>query len=72
MDKTLQLIFTNLGGSRVTVSIPEPLDLIDPVAVELAMDQIIAANVIISTGGGLVGKVRAVLVSRDSQDIVEF
>lgn len=72
MNRTLQLVFINLAGGRVTLNIPEPLDELDPLAVEQAMDQIIAADVIVTSGGGLVSKVRAVLVSRDEDPILEF
>lgn len=72
MNKTLQLVFINLAGSRVTLSIPDPLDNLDPGDVELAMDQIIAADCIVTSGGGLVGKVRAVIVSRETEAVAEF
>lgn len=72
MDRTLQLVFLNADGGRVTLNIPEPLDELDPTAVEQAMDQIITADVVITSGGGLISKVRAVVVSRDLEPIAEF
>lgn len=72
MNRTLQLVFLNLAGNRVSINIPEPLDDLDPQAVEQAMDQILAADVVITSGGGLVSKVRAVVVSRDEDPIIEF
>ncbi|MGI6365193.1 MAG: DUF2922 domain-containing protein [Bacillota bacterium] len=72
MNKTLQLVFLNLAGNRVSLNIPDPLDELDPQAVEQAMDQILAADVVITSGGGLVSKVRAVVVSRDEDAIIEF
>jgi hypothetical protein len=72
VNKTLQLVFLNLAGNRVSLNIPDPLDELDPQAVEQAMDQILAADVVITSGGGLVSKVRAVVVSRDEDAIIEF
>ena len=72
METTLQLVFLNAGGGRVTLSIPQPLADLTAVTVEAAMDQIINANVFVSAGGGLTSKVRAVLVSRQTEELVEF
>lgn len=72
MEITLQLVFLNAGGGRVTLSIPEPLEDLTAATVGAAMDEIIDADVLISSGGGLVSKVRAVLVSRQTEEIAEF
>jgi hypothetical protein len=72
MSKTLQLVFLNLNGGRVSINIPEPLDELEPGSVEQAMDQIIAADAIVTAGGGLVNKVKAVLVSREEEEILSF
>jgi len=72
MEKTLQLVFLNAGGSRVTISIPNPLPDLTATTVEEAMDAIINADVFVSAGGGLTGKVRAQLVSRQTEEIVVF
>ena len=70
--KTLQLVFLNSQGGRVTLSIPEPLEPIDPGAVEEAMDDILAAETITSTGGDLVAKVRAQVVLREVEPVLEY
>ncbi|MTI96519.1 MAG: DUF2922 domain-containing protein [Firmicutes bacterium] len=70
--RTLQLVFLNNAGGRVTISIPEPLEPIDPAAVEEAMDELLAADVITSNGGGLVAKVRAQTVLREVEPVLEF
>ena len=72
MEVTLQLVFVNESGGRLTLSIPSPLDNLEAMAVEEAMDEIIDADVFISAGGSLAGKVRAVLVSRQTETVVEF
>jgi len=72
MERTLQLVFLNLSGNRYTMSIPEPQEELEPAAVEAAMDQIIAADVVVTSGGGLVNKVRATVVTTEEEDILEF
>jgi hypothetical protein len=72
METTLQLVFLNAGGGRVTLSIPQPLEGLTAAAVGQVMDEIINADVFLSAGGGLVSKVRAVLVSRQTEELVEF
>jgi hypothetical protein len=72
METTLQLVFLNAGGSRVTISIPSPLADLTASTVEAAMNEIINADVFVSAGGGLAGKVRAQLVSRQTEEIVVF
>ena len=72
MEITLQLVFLNAGGGRVTLSIPQPLADLTAATVGTAMDEIINADVFVSSGGGLASKVRAVLVSRQIEELVEF
>lgn len=72
MNRTLQLIFLNESGTRVTVSIPDPREDLLQAEVEVAMDEIIAADVIVSNGGGLVSKVAARVVSRETEDLAVF
>lgn len=42
MAKSLELVFKNENGKTVRVSIPEPKEPVDPVAVNAAMDLMIA------------------------------
>lgn len=72
MEVTLQLVFINEGGGRTTLSIPKPADALTATAVEQAMDEILAADVFISASGGLASKLRAVLVSRQTETLLEF
>lgn len=72
MEVTLQLVFLNEGGSRVTLSVPNPREELSASVLEDAMDAIIAADVFISPGGGLANKVRASLVSRQTDILAEF
>lgn len=72
MEITLQLVFLNANGSRVTLSIPSPREDLTAATAAEAMDEIIAADVFVSAGGGLASKVKAVLVSRQTEVLAEF
>lgn len=72
MEYTLQLVFRNEEGNLSTISIPAPQDDLEAAEVEAVMDQILAAGVVVTAGGPLVGKVRAQLVARDVQEVVSF
>jgi Protein of unknown function (DUF2922). len=49
--KRLNLVFLNEQGKSVTLSLNDPVEPADPIAVKAAMDEIIAQNVFVSTGG---------------------
>jgi hypothetical protein len=70
MAKTLQLQFLNEENKTVTVSIDAPIEPVDPVAVNAAMDTIITSNVFFSSGGDFVQKKGARIVERNSQEII--
>lgn len=72
MEVNLQLVFLNEAGNRVTISIPTPREDLPVSVVEAAMDEIITADVFVSPGGGLANKVRASLVSRQTEILAEF
>ncbi len=67
--KTLELKFTNQEGRIVTLSLDDPIEPVDPEAVRQAMDQIVEANVFLSTGGDLVEKHSARIVERNVDEI---
>ena len=69
MAKTLEMIFTNEEGKAATVSIENPKEPVDPVAVSAAMDTILTANIFISSGGDFVGKKSARVVERNVEDV---
>ena len=70
--KTLQMVFLNQEGRNVTFSIADPVEPVDPTAVESAMDLITERNLFVTTGGDVVEKVAARLISREVTDIVSF
>jgi len=62
--QTLQMSFVNQAGTRVTISLDNPKDTLTQAEVVAAMDQIIAKNIFISTGGDLVAKHSAQIIDR--------
>ncbi|MBO1005652.1 DUF2922 domain-containing protein [Pseudogracilibacillus auburnensis] len=67
--KKLELLFENEEGKTVTYSLDSPVDPADEVAINSAMDEIIAQNVFDSTGGNIVAKKGARIVERVVTDI---
>lgn len=67
--KKLELLFENEEGKTVTYSLDSPVDPADEVAINTAMDEIIAQNVFDSTGGNIVAKKGARIVERVVTDI---
>ncbi|NLZ93893.1 MAG: DUF2922 domain-containing protein [Firmicutes bacterium] len=72
MESTLQLVFRNEDGRLFTLSVPEPKEDLTEADVTGVMDLILAKNIFQTTGGALVSKVRARIVSRDSMDVAAF
>lgn len=69
MNKTLELIFVNAAGDKVTLRITDPRDDIQETEVRTVMDQIVAKDIFTSTGGSLVGVAGARLVTRDVAEL---
>ncbi|RCW77389.1 DUF2922 domain-containing protein [Saliterribacillus persicus] len=67
--KTLELKFANELEKIVTISLDNPIEPVDPVAVDAAMDTIIAQDAFHSSGGSLVSKKSARVVERNVFDI---
>ncbi|MCF6095307.1 DUF2922 domain-containing protein [Microaerobacter geothermalis] len=70
MAKTLDLLFLNQEGKRVRLSINNPTEPVDPLAVSTVMDLVIAKNIFSSTGGDLISKEGAELTERTVTEIV--
>lgn len=64
MEKKLEMIFENEEGKKVTLSLDNPMEPIDPTAVTAAMDTIIEQNAFNSSGGDLIRKHSARIVGR--------
>ncbi len=72
MTRTLQMIFRNHENRNVTMSVSDPLEELDPLEVEAAMQAIVDANIFQTTGGDIEGWVRAQVVSREVDIISEI
>ena len=72
MEKTLRLIFRNAEGRQTTLSVKDPVDDIDETEVEIAMDLILSSDIFDTTGGSIVEKVRAEIVGRTVDVILEY
>ncbi|MGP4082220.1 DUF2922 domain-containing protein [Pseudalkalibacillus sp. R45] len=69
MAKQIELLFENQEGKTVRLSLDEPVEPVDTIALEAAMDQILAENAFVSSGGDLVAKKGARIVERNVTDI---
>ncbi|WP_246942812.1 DUF2922 domain-containing protein [Bacillus pinisoli] len=70
MAKTLQLQFLNQESKVVSIGIDNPIEPVDTVALNAAMDAVITANVFTTSGGDLVSKHGARIVERNVADII--
>ncbi|MFD1037164.1 DUF2922 domain-containing protein [Virgibacillus byunsanensis] len=67
--KRLELKFLNELGKIVTYSLDKPIEPVDPIAVNTAMDEIITQNAFTSSGGDLLQKHSARVVERNVVDV---
>ena len=72
MEQTLRLIFRNAEGRAVTMSVNDPQDPLDSENVDSAMDLIINSDIFQTSGGSIIEKVKAEVVSRQVETILEF
>ncbi|MCT8137564.1 DUF2922 domain-containing protein [Anaerobacillus sp. CMMVII] len=69
MAKKIELIFKNEAGKNVVLSLDNPFEPVNPALVAQVMEQVIAENAFISSGGALVSKHAARIVERNVSDI---
>ncbi|MRH43480.1 DUF2922 family protein [Aquibacillus halophilus] len=67
--KTLELKFLNTQDKIVTITLDSPVEPADALAIDQAMDVIIAQNAFYSSGGDLISKKSARIVERNVFDI---
>ena len=74
MERTLRLIFRDEERRNTTMSVSDPHDELNSVSadVESAMDFILSSDVFEISGGSIVGKIKAEVVSREVEAIPEF
>ncbi|WP_010631517.1 DUF2922 domain-containing protein [Sporolactobacillus vineae] len=69
--KKLNLVFLNEQGKSVTLSLNDPIEPADPVAVKAAMDEVIAQNVFVSTGG-LLTQLKSARISENNTTPIQI
>jgi len=67
--KVLEMDFINSAGKTATIRVLDPRDDVSQAEVELAMDVMITQNVFAITGGDLVSKKGAQVVTRDTTEL---
>ncbi len=72
MSATLQMIFSNAEGRNSTISVTDPDPALSTLDVQEVMDAVITGNVFETTGGDLISKVRAQVVTRTVDVLGEF
>jgi hypothetical protein len=72
MSDTLQMIFSNAEGRNTTISVADPDPELTALETEEVMDSIITKNVFQTSGGDIVSKVRAQVVSRTVDVLNEY
>lgn len=69
--KVLRMTFNNALGSAVSFTLPEPKADLTAALIEAVMDQIIAKNIFLTTGGALISKRDIKLVDTTTDDLYE-
>jgi len=69
--KILRMTFNNASGNAVTITLPEPKADLTAVQIEAVMDQIIAKNIFLTTGGELISKRDVKIVDTTTDDLYD-
>ena len=69
--KVLRMTFNSTLGSAVSITLPEPKADLTGVQIEAVMDQIIAKNIFLTTGGALVSKRDIKIIDTTTDDLYE-
>lgn len=69
MDRTLEMVFANAAGRRVTVRVASARADLTSEEVGQAMGQIITKNIFTSTGGDLTSQLGARVVTREITEL---
>jgi uncharacterized protein YggL (DUF469 family) len=67
--KVLRMTFNNALGSVVSFTLPEPKVDLTAAVIEAVMDQIIARNIFLTTGGALVSKRDIKIIDTTTNDL---
>jgi molybdopterin biosynthesis enzyme MoaB len=69
--KVLRLTFNNTSGSAVSFTLPEPKADLTAAQIEAVMDQMIAKDIFLTTGGSLVSKRDIKIVATTTDDLYD-
>ena len=69
ITRTLRMSFKNQAGNTVSISLDNPKEDLTTETVEAVMDLLITKNIFTTSGGDLVGKADAKLISTDTVDL---
>ncbi|KGX86902.1 DUF2922 domain-containing protein [Pontibacillus litoralis] len=69
MSKKLELKFYNEENGTVTLSLDDPIEPVDAVAVKQVMDEVLKQDCFFSSGGNLIAKKQARIVERNVTEI---
>ncbi len=71
ITKSLRMVFKNEAGTNYTLTLDDPRDDVTGTEIEAVMDQVIAANVIFTSGGDLVSKSDVKIIDRTVNDLYD-
>jgi hypothetical protein len=69
--KVLRMTFNNASGSAVTITLPEPKESLTAAQIEAVMEQIIAKNIFLTSGGELISKRDVKVVDTTTDDLYD-
>ncbi len=69
--RTLRMVFKNQAGSNYTISLDDPRSDLTAAEIEAVMDQIIASNILTTSGGDLVSKYDVKIIDRTVNDLYD-
>lgn len=71
ITKVLRMVFKNQSGSNFTISLDNPREDLTAAEIEGVMEQVIARNIFLTTGGELVSKYDIKIVDTTTNDLYE-
>lgn len=69
--KVLRMTFNNAAGNAVTITLPQPKASLTAAEIEAVMDQIIAKNIFLTSGGELISKRDIKIVDTTTDDLFD-
>jgi hypothetical protein len=69
--KVLRITFNNALGSAVSFTLPEPKADLTAAQIEAVMDQIVAKDIFLTTGGALVSKRDIKIIDTTTDDLYD-